>query len=71
MPQACCKGAAATALKWPFMWQWHILCVRGKAETLTPPLAQCIPEQSPQLNEAVPAGELGDALLLKYITWEL
>lgn len=70
VPQACCKGAAATALKWPFMWQWHIFCITEKAGTLTPPISTVHSEQPPQPNEAVPAGELCGALL-KYITWAL
>lgn len=36
-----------------------------------PPAALCIPEQPPQPNKAVPAGKLCDAVLLKFITWEL
>lgn len=39
VPQACCKGAEVTALKWPFMWQWHIFCTIEKAGTLTLPIS--------------------------------
>lgn len=71
VPQARCKGAAAAALKWLFMWQWHIFCIIEKAGTLTLPISIVHSEQPPQPNEAVPAGELCDALLLKYLAWEL